>query len=1314
MSNVKKILKCAVVFTLAFVLALSSVFTGSNTINVKAAGKVTKITVKKKITLQPKKSVKIPVTIKGGNKKFTAKSSNKKIVTVQVVGKKVKIKAKKKTGKATIKIVTKGKNKKGKKLKAKIAVTVRKQSGAATNPEEKYNNVKITTPTTSDGSTPTINVGTSTKLTADVDAADAASVKWKSSDTGVAVVTEDGTVTGVAAGTTEIIATMNGKEIGKVSVTISSVAVTGVTLDRNEITLTENNTATLTATIEPANATVRTVTWSSSDDSIATVSSTGVVRAIKEGEATITVTTTDKNFTAECKVTVTSDAKENVNGIQLKVTNALDGFDNTVLVGTGARISATVLKDGAPIREEIQVTLEEVSGYTDYYVTSLDGDSGFTKTDAEDGTATFTVALNNANQDKKPILSSVSANAADERAYASFRVKVIASGSSYEEVIPLSFAQVLAETDESSAAIAVDNLYDASLQPLEGTGSAASTDMSVGYTTDKKNGYQQEYVVDQQVSTNQKDHTVYLDASPMLILPTTVGKVQSSNYEETMNYTVSEYSVYANEESAYTLRNVPAGLQYLTLYFDKLKLSEYTRIVVRAYRADTNIPLLNGDNLIQEFINSDTSITAGAGGNTVQIAQEIFKQTVGEKMIDLKIFVESAGQVNENDNIGFTITRAVGKWENQEIKPFDLQRISNAVTWEIDNTDYTASMELTNASQLLGSDYTPNNRYTVSLPTFPSVGAAIITEWLGTSDTIVNCYVHPTIANYILQNGLVQLSSERNKNELRPTRTDEYTFMGSTSSSNALSISKNTDEENRLMVDSKIVGHAQIKATINFGPSGDKGVHYEVYSAVQFSPIPANEVEIPTDFYALAGQKITVKVEVSDENGNVVPNFVPEWEGLEDAANRGINIDKQDPKTNSAGVAYLELTAAKGSVLPELFLDSNRYNVQVSVDGNYVDNNLITLKWVRPGVYYKDSVDGVEYDTSRPSDSKVIARTSNYKVTDTWIIGTQVCGVVGIDGDNDNAIREDEVDEEIEEIRNIEIAMDASADDPEINTELNHLSNGVCKWSNTKTGAAKLTAGVVGVEVGKKPVFVLEDGTTAVGVGTGDVTSFAQLEIPVNWEVNGANLTLINNNAIYNYNNTLKPRVYFQILDDEGNSVPSTEVVYSISNGSNMIVEPDPANPVTIENGLGFIEVNCPDSALTYTISAYIKNSGTSATKTTTIQFKDASDVFTLNAGTISEDLDAKTLTFTFSQPVDAKLVNKDTADFFVVTKQDGVTTVKVTDVTVDASNKQKVVLKLSDIENGMNLQIDPVVTIDDIRYLLIDQNGTFYSEAAN
>ena len=81
------------------------------------------------------------------------------------------------------------------------------------------------------------------------------------------------------------------------------VSVTGVTLDKTELSIDVPQTATLVATVTPADATVKTVVWASDNTEVATVAE-GVVTAVSQGTANITVTTTDGGFTATCVVTV--------------------------------------------------------------------------------------------------------------------------------------------------------------------------------------------------------------------------------------------------------------------------------------------------------------------------------------------------------------------------------------------------------------------------------------------------------------------------------------------------------------------------------------------------------------------------------------------------------------------------------------------------------------------------------------------------------------------------------------------------------------------------------------------------------------------------------------------------------------------------------------------------------------------------------------------------------------------------------------------------------------------------------------------------
>lgn len=84
---------------------------------------------------------------------------------------------------------------------------------------------------------------------------------------------------------------------------IQTIAVTGVALNASSGELTVGGEVTLVATVLPETASNKAVTWSSSKPAVASVNN-GVVKALTEGNATITVTTVDGGFTASYSLTV--------------------------------------------------------------------------------------------------------------------------------------------------------------------------------------------------------------------------------------------------------------------------------------------------------------------------------------------------------------------------------------------------------------------------------------------------------------------------------------------------------------------------------------------------------------------------------------------------------------------------------------------------------------------------------------------------------------------------------------------------------------------------------------------------------------------------------------------------------------------------------------------------------------------------------------------------------------------------------------------------------------------------------------------------
>lgn len=157
-------------------------------------------------------------------------------------------------------------------------------------------------------STLAVLVGGTSTLTATIAPVNATNknVTWVSGTPGVATVSSAGLVTGVANGTSTVVATSVDGSFTSSSVVTVTTAVTGVTLAPATVTLSLTGTTTqqLTPTIAPATASNQAVTYISSAPGVATVSASGLVTAVAVGTATITVTTTDGSHTATSAITV--------------------------------------------------------------------------------------------------------------------------------------------------------------------------------------------------------------------------------------------------------------------------------------------------------------------------------------------------------------------------------------------------------------------------------------------------------------------------------------------------------------------------------------------------------------------------------------------------------------------------------------------------------------------------------------------------------------------------------------------------------------------------------------------------------------------------------------------------------------------------------------------------------------------------------------------------------------------------------------------------------------------------------------------------
>jgi uncharacterized protein YjdB len=111
------------------------------------------------------------------------------------------------------------------------------------------------------------------------------------------------------------------------------VSATSVSLNKTSDTIMAGGSASLAAKFMPLNTTNQNVTWSSSNESVATVNANGVYTAVAPGTATITATTADGGFTADCEVTVTEAVGNLAKG---KTMTSSTGFTNLALANDGS------------------------------------------------------------------------------------------------------------------------------------------------------------------------------------------------------------------------------------------------------------------------------------------------------------------------------------------------------------------------------------------------------------------------------------------------------------------------------------------------------------------------------------------------------------------------------------------------------------------------------------------------------------------------------------------------------------------------------------------------------------------------------------------------------------------------------------------------------------------------------------------------------------------------------------------------------------------------------------------------------------------
>lgn len=183
----------------------------------------------------------------------------------------------------------------------------------------------------------TIAKGKTDTLSVSIEPANATnkSLSFKSSDTSVASIDENGKVTANKSGKTTIIVTSANGVTDTCSITVTQDPE-NIKLNRSKMTLGVKESTSLKATVTPKDADNKKLTWKSSNKKVVTVNSKGKITAKKAGSATITVMTSNK-ISAKCVITV----KKAPTGIKLNASK------KTLKVGKTFNLKATPTKGSA-------------------------------------------------------------------------------------------------------------------------------------------------------------------------------------------------------------------------------------------------------------------------------------------------------------------------------------------------------------------------------------------------------------------------------------------------------------------------------------------------------------------------------------------------------------------------------------------------------------------------------------------------------------------------------------------------------------------------------------------------------------------------------------------------------------------------------------------------------------------------------------------------------------------------------------------------------------------------------------------------------
>ncbi len=211
-------------------------------------------------------------------------------------------------------------------------------------------------------------------------------ITWSSADATVASVDQNGTVTGLKAGSSTVIYAKSSRTgmtaTCVIAVTQNTTSASGITITPTSTSLEIGSYVNLKANLVPANATEN-IVWTSSVPAVASVDQNGRVTGVAMG-ATVITATTASGKSASCQVTVTAATVKNVT-VSISLSASGDLMASKSYTATLKFVPALSAADTADFLYAIDSDALNVVTATNDYVTN-----NFTVVAGDDGSATLT------------------------------------------------------------------------------------------------------------------------------------------------------------------------------------------------------------------------------------------------------------------------------------------------------------------------------------------------------------------------------------------------------------------------------------------------------------------------------------------------------------------------------------------------------------------------------------------------------------------------------------------------------------------------------------------------------------------------------------------------------------------------------------------------------------------------------------------------------------------------------------------------------------------------------------------------------------